>query len=204
MLDVTVYRLYTTEYNYCCRARGIDLPSGDYPFRAAPGTATEPWVKNFEWFIKMKLGLQHHKHDRNTFVKYDQFGNLVAWAVLYTDDVVYGGWDQELEDMRIGAQNYVTMSEVGKLDMHVGMGNLFHSNTYTIPVRQSIRRFMHSMYRKEAYHAKFTHRMYHEPLHYQSTRQEDENASSDNEATGNQQSAVVIDMDQNEYTADEV
>ena len=64
------------------------------------------------------------------FVKHDRNNRLILWAVTYIDDVVYGGLKSETTKLKKQVTEYVTIMEIGKLDVHLGVHCLLKANKY--------------------------------------------------------------------------
>ena len=80
------------------------------------------WVKHFQWIITRKeLRMIQCVTDPCLFVKHDMNGRWVLWAVTYIDDVVYGGMKSETRRLKRQVTSHVTITEIGKLEVHLGV-----------------------------------------------------------------------------------
>jgi hypothetical protein len=114
-------------YHEYCEDRGIDPPSKDHVFQLTMGQyglvqVARAWVKHFQWIITRKeLGMVQCITDPCLFVKHDTNGRLILWAVTYIDDVVYGGLKRETRRLKQQVTSHVTITEIGKLEVHLGV-----------------------------------------------------------------------------------
>jgi hypothetical protein len=126
-LEEEVYIEIPELYYEYCKARGIEPPPEGYVFKLRMDQyglvqVARAWVKRFQWIITRKeLGMKQCKTDPCLFVKHDKNGRLILWAVTYIDDVVYGGLKCETVNLKKQVTEYVTITEIGKLDVHLGV-----------------------------------------------------------------------------------
>jgi hypothetical protein len=154
LLEEEVYIEIPELYYEYCEARGIEPPPKGYVFKLMMGQyglvqVARAWVKRFQWIItREKLGMKQCKTDPCLFVKHDKNNRLILWAVTYIDDVVYGGLKSETIKLKKQVTEYVTITEIGKLDVHLGVNYMLKADDLGPYFECSMEKYIQSMCRE--------------------------------------------------------
>jgi hypothetical protein len=131
MMEEAVYiRVSDTYLFYCKEVWMTDPPDCDQEYikikmhgYGKMNQVEKPWVTHFRWLITgPSIGMTQCKYDEFMFVLHDTHGRLIMWAVIFPDDVVYGGSQTKiLKDALEWYAPLSGMTEVGTLDMLLGL-----------------------------------------------------------------------------------
>jgi hypothetical protein len=154
LLEEEVYIEVPEMYYEYCEARGVEPPPKGYVFKLMMGQyglvqVARAWVKRFQWIItRDELGMKQCKTDPCLFVKHDKNNRLILWAVTYIDDVVYGGLKSETVNLKEQVTKYVTITEIGKLDVHLGVHYMLKGDELGPYFECSMEKYIQSMWRE--------------------------------------------------------
>ncbi len=110
-----------------CKARGIDQPNDNEVLLLMMGQyglvqVARSWVRSFTRIMThSSIGMTQCKTDPCLFVKHDEKGRLVLIAIIYIDDAIYCGLKGEARRFKEQVKKFVTITDIGKLDTHLGV-----------------------------------------------------------------------------------
>jgi len=116
--------------------------------RAQYGLVQSPrlWMYTFAKILA-KLGLVQCKTDPCLFTLHDEFDNLLAIVVVYCDDSIITGFRTVVDRLKQGISGAVTISDLGKLERHLGVDYEFGLDEYGSYIKSSMTEYIASIVR---------------------------------------------------------